>query len=655
MNECIVKAQSLLAWIENSQLTVAASPRFFEDLDLSGFELGVMLLKYRLLPEMARGLSLPFTVVLCGGTNTGKSTLVNSLSGRIVSPSGGGVASFTKRNIGIGPQADLQELLTHRPGWQGLPLSNLQAPEAVAAGYQELGTRCSAVQKGTLSSPQTPDAVFPAVYFDASTTTTTTTTTATATSAQLPILIDTPDIDSSDTTCRRHSLSALALADVVIWLTTQQKYKDQAGMTYLDRAMALMYQRIDVFNQYLPRHAEAYDDLQTTYAARWPAIEATLYRIFEQPNLSEDALLDPNALEPLANLLQLLKSRAPEVKARNIQHGLQVAGAEVVKAATAFAERRRQCEELRRGILDRLAETLLVPLEAIPGKHALCELESAIYRVLRPRLRTGVSQMIGTLNKSVSSAWGWAKSLVGGNAEAAEPTPLEPIAVRDKLDLEYMERKWEDARADLLERSRARAETGDPLTRRFHEDLKKLDLPTGEEFRRRLHHKLETDTRERLMPLVSRFESDLETFCDAHPEIMGMLKATIPGMSALVGLGAAILSIQTMTILPGASEYLFGVVAVPVFKRVEKYLPERLLGLADQMSKEPFIQRAREDFTRTRAAIFLEVGNWLVDPVEDILRLSHQPSYNVAAVILDLQRRWAALHPELQRSGEDPA
>jgi len=610
MNTFIARAEDLLRWIETALTAAQSHPRFFDDVNLSGLELGHAFLQQKLIPEVASGLRLPMAVILCGGTNTGKSTLTNSLAGRVVSLSGGGVASFTKRTVAVGDPAEIRRIVEARIGWHLRTAADLQTPDDGASALY-----LSPLNGGTEA---------------------------------LPILLDTPDIDSSDTSCRRHSSHALVHADLVVWLTTQQKYKDKAGKTYLDRAMALISERIDVFNQFLPRHAEAFDDLLQYYHSQWPSITTHSVKLSEQPDLPEDGLLPTETTQPLRALLQDALKRSRPLKAANITHGLKQAGGRLAEAAKAFLERYHGCLELRKEIRDRLEQSLFMPLRGLSGVQTPLELHQALIRVIGPKVRTPLGELVGSMNSSVGKAFSWAKGMFQSlDSSEPAPPPVDPILARDRADLEAARKILEDAHHDILERSRTRAMNGHPLHVKFHGDLKKLEFPGPGALQKALEEALAEGSRTRVLPLVSRFELDLEIFCRENPAMIGTLRAAVPGVSALAAFAAAILSIHTMTILPGASEYLFGVIGLPIFTRLEKLLPEKFLSFADQISREPFIQKIREDYRKTRASIFLDEAEKWFKPVESLLSLSHLRDYDVRAALKDLELEWDALAPHL--------
>ncbi|RCK80897.1 MAG: putative ABC transporter [Candidatus Ozemobacter sibiricus] len=603
VEELLSRADDLARWVEVAIATVQSFPARFADLDLSGLELGLILLRDRLIPEARAGLELPLVGLLCGGTNVGKSTLVNSLAGRVVSESGS-TASKTKRLIGLGSVERLQALVQAHPAFTLRPATDLARPDSPRHAVYR-------TEHG-----EWPD--------------------------DLPLLLDTPDIDSSDTRCREATRFGLRLADFAIWVTTQQKYKDESGIRFLNEAMALMRCRFDVFNQALPRHTEALEDMVREYGERWPENERTIFRVAEHPDLSDgEGLLPPAELASLRQKLVEMQAARRRVKSQGIWHALHQAGGRLATAARSLVHRQREWRRVIAATQQRFEQQLFDPLRRLPGHEAPFELQGAIMRVLGPRIQTPVGDLVSQLNRSAGDALAWTfrKLSIGGLFGASEAPP-DPVARRDDSDLQQARQILENARYDLLEFARERAESGHPLLVKFHQELKAIDLPTPEQLAERLDRHFREAVQRQLLPVIVRFETDLERFCDDNPALITAMKAVVPGFAALAGLAAAVLSIQTMTFLPGATEYLLGGLALPVFDRLKSILPANLLEIGESLAREPFIQRAREDFAKTRRAIFLAAADWLYAPVAPLLTPIDLRVKDVGLEIARLQDLW---------------
>ncbi|HEY9070811.1 MAG TPA: hypothetical protein VIV61_11200 [Candidatus Ozemobacteraceae bacterium] len=602
----IEHAGALLRWCETTLEAIRTHRKQFADLDIAGLEVGIAFLRRRLIPHVETSGKLPPVIILCGGTNTGKSTLINTISGRIVSPSGS-TASFTKRLVGAGREEDLKAVVAAHADFHLSPTS-------------ELGSHRP--RRRAIYADPLPD--WP---------------------ADLPLLLDSPDVDSSDPTCREAARLGLGLADLIVWVTTQQKYKDLAGISFLDEAMLLLPRRIDVFNQYLPRHQEALEDLTHSYGERWPDHRRAILAIPEQPPTGEGRL-PPSSV---AELRRHLVEAAVDVRNRRIEsltHGLKGAGDALAGTASLIVARQDECAGLIREHRQRFETLLHQPLRDLPGHEAPFELQDAMVRVLQPRLKTSVGDLVTSITRTAGDALRKGVSLFGiGSMLGAGPAlePVDPVTERDRRDLEAAARLLESARADLLDRSRTAAERGRTVSARFHEELRQLDWPDAQALRTRLQEHFESARQERVRPVIDRFEHDLETFCDRNPEMIKTMRAMIPGLSALAGVAAAVIAIKTTVILPGVTEYLLGGIGLPIYKRLEEWLPGNLLGFVDQLSREPFIARTYEAFSKTRRAVFLETSEWLTKPVEALLLPVDLERRDVPLLIEQLRTDWDAV------------
>ena len=155
-----------------------------------------------LLPRAA-DLDAPLLVVLLGSTGSGKSSLLNALAGRQVSPSGV-LRPTTRRSIAIG----------HR---------------------DDLGGRVAGVAERSRVELRADDG-----------------------SRRGLVLVDTPDIDSVEAENRERALELLEVADLVIFLTTATRYADQVPWEVLGRARARGVPLLAVLNRLPPKTKDAH-------------------------------------------------------------------------------------------------------------------------------------------------------------------------------------------------------------------------------------------------------------------------------------------------------------------------------------------------------------------------------------------------------------
>ncbi len=603
----LLKHADLLArWCESALESVRAHPKQFGDIDVAGIEFGVTFLRRRLIPHVATGGTLPPVAILCGGTNTGKSTLVNTIAGYIVSPSGC-TASFTKRLVGAGREEDLKAVTAAHAGFHLVPTSELSNPSP---------------RRHALYADHDPD--WP---------------------CDLPIVLDTPDIDSSDPKCREATRLGLGFADLVVWVTTQQKYEDERGISFLDEAMLLLPRRIDVFNQYHPQHAGALDDLTRRYGERWPDHKRAVLAIPMQEMTGNGAL----PKESVKELRRHLADSAAEASGRRIEsleHGLGNTETALTGSARHLLARQDECEEMIHEFRQRIERSLKQPIREFAGHAGYFELQDALVRVLQPRLKTSFGDLVSDISRKAGDAYSMLRSTLFGSSP--KQGPVDPIAERDRRDLEETAKLIETARADLLERSRDAAQSGKPLAIRLHDELRLLDWPDPAALRDRLREHLTERGRTQMQPVIDKFEHDLADFCDGNPEVIATMRAVIPGFSALTGFAAAVIAIKTAVILPGVTEYLLGPIGLPVYERLAGWLPANLLHFVDKLSlsREPFMSRTYDAFEKTRRAIFLEPVDWLTRPVETLFLPVALDRGDVPLLLEQIRTDWESVRTE---------
>ena len=160
----------------------------------------------------ARDAGAPLVVVLLGSTGSGKSSLLNALVGRDVSPSGV-LRPMTRRPVVIAhPDDAAGELL---PGLRARDSLELVVDPAIGRGL---------------------------------------------------VLVDAPDFDSVELSNRALAVELLEAADLVVFVTTATRYADQVPWTILERARQRGVPLLAVLNR-LPADAEDADAVAADYAA----------------------------------------------------------------------------------------------------------------------------------------------------------------------------------------------------------------------------------------------------------------------------------------------------------------------------------------------------------------------------------------------------
>lgn len=165
----------------------------------------------RLLEALAWKLGLPtgFPVIACvlGGTGTGKSTLFNSLAGENIS------------TVGMRRPCTINAVVFLHETWES---GMLDCPAVVA----------SREEHAAIVSHRNSD-------------------------LQYLILIDTPDFDSVELSNRRICEHFFIVSDIVLFVTSQEKYADMAGQEMIDRAAQWGKRTVFVMNKVSSEHAHA--------------------------------------------------------------------------------------------------------------------------------------------------------------------------------------------------------------------------------------------------------------------------------------------------------------------------------------------------------------------------------------------------------------
>ncbi len=606
----IAKAELIADWLDAALHTLREHPRGFADLLPDPLEQARFFLRERLLPEVRGGLRLPLTALICGGTNTGKSTIFNALTGKALSPSGG-IASLTKRLIASATEDSLIRLVQSRKNWHILPIDTRQEAASPDSTIYATG--------------QNPG-------------------------DHLPLLIDSPDIDSSDPTCHRLTRRGLAFADLLVWVTTQQKYRDEAGIAFLDEALRLTATRIDVFNQALSRHQDALEDLHRTYDARWPELERYRYRVDEDRSLSQNGVLNSEQVEPLRARLQEFARTPLALKRRSLSHGVACQCKTVRERAGQILQRQEEWNKERQEVARQLEKRLFSPLRHLRGHDNPLELQAAIIRVIGPKMQTvigdAVNQGLGAIGRTI----GRLRGLIFGSSTVAAAEPIDVKNTRDQDDLREAREIMETARSDLLERARRKAERGHPMFARLRLSLQKIAFPQGADLEKTLRAYVERESQQRLTTIVTSFEADLESFCRRNPEFISVLRVGVPGLAALAGFAAAVVGVHAFAMLPGITEYLLGGIAIPIFQALERTLPQRVLELIDRLSREPFLTQTRDRFIQTRREIFAETGRLIAEPITGLFDGPEIKPLDIHTQLDHLQQLWQSYSQEVVKT-----
>ncbi|MBI4612986.1 MAG: 50S ribosome-binding GTPase, partial [Planctomycetes bacterium] len=168
----------------------------------------------KLTHEARRELAAPLVVAVAGGTNVGKSTCFNHLAGRAVSPVDE-TAGATKAPAFYLHERheDVLRAGTLLPGYAVRPLGD---PAELLASLPERRAFFALHGEDRLAGI---------------------------------LLVDSPDVDSTVTENARVGLDLLYAADLLVLVTTDQKYLDRRPLEYLSLALDLDREVLVVFNK----------------------------------------------------------------------------------------------------------------------------------------------------------------------------------------------------------------------------------------------------------------------------------------------------------------------------------------------------------------------------------------------------------------------
>jgi energy-coupling factor transporter ATP-binding protein EcfA2 len=255
------------------------------------------------LQPRAADLDAPLLVVILGSTGSGKSSLINALAGRALSPSGV-LRPTTRRPIAIGDRDDLGGRMGTLAQRTGL---DMRTGEGARRGL---------------------------------------------------VLVDAPDFDSVELDNREKAMELLEVADLVIFVTTATRYADQVPWHVLARARTRGVPLLAVVNR-LPQDAEDADAVLADYRSlleRGKLADAGASGNLELVAVPEGALdaerdaLAAEAIAPIRDALDRLVASHDERRAL-ARRGLAAALKGIPEAVEAIAgqvdEEQRAVAELR--------------------------------------------------------------------------------------------------------------------------------------------------------------------------------------------------------------------------------------------------------------------------------------------------------------------
>jgi hypothetical protein len=414
----------------------------------------LLLLRLKVIPELAAELSLPIFVGVQGGTNTGKSTVFNALAGKILSPVLA-VASATKHPL----------VFAHER-WRGRFLS-----EAVFPGLEcrELGDA-----KDLVAEPDRMDRIYFRFHDDPD--------------LGGLALIDSPDFDSTLASNAVKAARIAAVSDVTLFVTTSEKYRDRVLVEELERLLDLKGEALVIFNKVDEEivFKTLLDDLRRALPGGGGGIEAMRLPT-SQARHPEEALRE-HLSAPIAGRLARLRPEElkPAIVARSVRRAVTLAEDLVAAYCGETAVKKEVLgllEERARGVEEeyRAAFRLSFPEETLAIRRVLALTEVA------PRLRLAreaerSSKALGVAAGLLRRGNDLARKVIArllpsheGSVEAAPGAIQEYARARNLADAEAVARLAERLRVEmesfLRKRERSSPFAGEVLRGFFTPDL----------------------------------------------------------------------------------------------------------------------------------------------------------------------------------------
>lgn len=620
VSELIDKINILLNQFQNLLDEISKNKNKYPNIDLQILELAIFVLKYKLLPAILYNLNFPLVVTIIGGTNVGKSTIVNSFfQARLSEVSS--LASKTKHIFCIGTKENLEKMCS--------------IFEEFSCTYIDTLYYYNCIDNSKPIDTDKPSKLF-LILVDEKTST------EILSFRDLPIILDTPDIDSTDTRCRQITKDSLKIADVIVWVTTQQKYKDEASLNFLDFAMNLNYLRVDVFNQSLDDHKQAIEDMLIFYGQKWNKNERYFFSIPYCKSSYENGFIPYEQISPIANKLVELNKSGRKIKAKNVIWAILNVSPKVANTITEIQKVYDQWQEIKIFFQNEFESTLFQPLKHLPGHYLPYEIQNIIIKVLKPKIKSNFSEYLEKVSvfaNSIISAFFNVIFHKSDNCKRGNITFCEElIKERDQKDFMLACNIVNTAKKKLYEiiSTKTASDKLSPIWQQFLVEFRSLHLLESEVLQNKFKDYLPKGINLYIKPVLNQFEEDFRNFCDKNPVLISSIKALVPSFSVLVALASAIISIQTFAFLPGAAEYLLAGVAFPVLDKLQTVLPHQLLTLAEHLSNEKIILNAKARFIEARQQLFLQLALWLIEPINKILELNKIDTSDIEKELYDI-------------------
>jgi hypothetical protein len=381
-------------------------------------------LRNRLAPALAgeSAADSPLHLAVIGGTNSGKSTIVNCLLAKDLAPVAPTVRFSQHPEAFAPPDADTGWVDRHPERLAGFECFRDAHPPRqddaqLAAGYR----RAWALWK-------TPRDSLPGV-----------------------VVWDTPDISTrAAEVYRAATLEVLALADAVVLAVTEERYADRLGIIYFQIILEGSGRVIAVVNKAPPRPDALLQAVTETLSAARESVgcrdeAAWDGRAWALPRLptaapSADDWREVGEAKALREQLSALLSDAHAVRRSALRGAAHLIDEHLESALEPLEARVRLAEQWSGHLHEQILPQVLAAYRSdYLDATRYAEFDQAMLRLMRLLRVRGIGEALDRLDGAVRSAGRWAlrsirRAIWGPTSEMASPQPVEKTIVSDCLE-----------------------------------------------------------------------------------------------------------------------------------------------------------------------------------------------------------------------------
>ncbi|MHC4780910.1 MAG: GTPase domain-containing protein, partial [Planctomycetota bacterium] len=255
------------------------------------------------------------------------------------------------------------------------------------------------------------------------------------------IVIDSPDVDSNRPGNQAWALRLMAVADVIVFVTSPSKYNDEVCVRFLEEAAAMGKEILVAFNLLEEKASKVLEDFVSHV---WTGISEEPADVIELPLAREEVTSEmAPPLAPVRERLLDAAADAPAVKAARASGAFDYCATRAGEILAALARE----EEALAAIRDRLREAGEGKIEAyrkrVEGEEFL-ELEEIFKEVLAVFRVPVVDDILA----APRNAFQWLRARITGSG--GRGTLEERIRSRREADLQWIKEHVEATRLGLL-------------------------------------------------------------------------------------------------------------------------------------------------------------------------------------------------------------